>query len=301
VPQKGSVTSDLRATIFDQAGNLPIAEDGPTLFKKLTTFTMVASLQLSMISFKNILDFDPADHKFNIPTINTKINHLFVLATTRKRQLLDSERIQHTLAVYDRIKQPEPWAQWVRIQIDKFDDGLILVCQDFMNSATLKYNKIITSSVVGGFKGSVSTIQEDIVAMVAGAGAAKRKRTPPSYDDKAATPNDQKPAFVNKKLPPFVKHYRSFPTNDATIYKVGDSKTWNNAMWYFCDCPTHRDKVKWHTHPTDTCRTCQRSKEGKSDNIANPPLLPMTKRIPPPLSPMTILMTLPDFLRLVSI
>jgi hypothetical protein len=174
---KSSVTGDLRATIFDQVGNIPLTEDGPALFKKLTTFTMVTSLQLSMISFKSILEFDPADYAFNVPpAINNKLNHLFVLATTRERQLLDAERIQHVLASYSNIEQPELWAQWVRIQIDKSDDGLILVAQDFMlNSAILKYNKI--NSTEGGFQGSVTTIQEDIVAMVGD--AAKRKRANP--------------------------------------------------------------------------------------------------------------------------
>ena len=37
------------------------------------------------------------------------------------------------------------------------------MCQDFMNSATMKYNKIITKE--GTFKGSVHTIQDDIVAL----------------------------------------------------------------------------------------------------------------------------------------
>jgi hypothetical protein len=263
---KSSISGDLRATIFDQVGNLPITDDGPTLFKKLTTFTMVASLQLSMISFKNILQFEPVDHKFNIPTINTKLNHLFVLATTRERQLLDSERIQHTLMIYSKIKQPEPWAMWVRIQVDKFDEGLIHVCQDFMNQATLKFNKI--TSTEGGFQGSNSTVQEDIVAMFT---AAKRKRLP------NATPHDIKPKDVNdtpfpaKKLPPFAKHFKANNAPDSQKFKVGDSKSWNDLTWYFCDCPNHRDKLKWHTHTAETCRTRQNWLENKGGRpAANP-------------------------------
>jgi hypothetical protein len=76
---------------------------------------------------------------------------------------------------------------------------------------------------------------------------------------------DAKGDFANKKLPPFVKHFRSSPANDATVYKAGNWKTWNNTTWYYCHCPTHRDKVKWHTHPTDTWRTRQRWKEGKTN------------------------------------
>jgi hypothetical protein len=72
----------------------------------------------------------------------------------------------------------------------------------------------------------------------------------------------------SKKLPPFIKHFKSSNTNGSTVYKVRDSKTWNNTTWYFCDCPTHRDKHKWHTHPTDTCRTRQKWKEGRSSSPA---------------------------------
>jgi hypothetical protein len=55
-------------------------------------------------------------------------------------------------------------------------------------------------------------------------------------------------------LPPFVKHFKSFSANDATKYKVGDTKTWNKLTWHFCDYPNHRDKQKWHTHAPDECR-----------------------------------------------
>ena len=96
---KASITGDLKATLFDQLGNLPAFEDGPTLFKRLTTFTMAASLELSMMAFKDILEFDPSTYKFNVPSINTKLAHLFVLATTRDRSLDESERVQHTLAL----------------------------------------------------------------------------------------------------------------------------------------------------------------------------------------------------------
>ena len=95
---KTSISGDLKSTLFSQVGNLPSHEDGPRLFAQLTTFIMSASLQLSMDSFKRILEFDPADNAFNITTINTKLNHLFVLANTGQRILGEPERIQHTLA-----------------------------------------------------------------------------------------------------------------------------------------------------------------------------------------------------------
>ena len=90
---KSSIKGSLRDTIFTQAGNLPNNTDGPSLFKKLTTFTSVASLQLSLLSFNNITEFNPLDHDFNISEINTKLSNLFVLATTQHRVLDESERI----------------------------------------------------------------------------------------------------------------------------------------------------------------------------------------------------------------
>ena len=162
---KSSIKGDLKDTIFTQFENLPAHEDGISLFKQLTTFTTVASLQLSMISFQNILNFDPSEYKFNIPLLNGKLIHLFVLATTQTRTLLASERIQHTINVYAKILQPEAWAQWVRNKIDSFEEGNITDCQDFMNSAVLKYNQIMGRD--GDFGGSITTVQDDIVAMIA--------------------------------------------------------------------------------------------------------------------------------------
>ena len=134
---------------------------------------MAESLQLSMDYFKRILEFDPTNNAFNITTINTKLNHLFVLATTRQRILGEPERIQHTLTAHARIKQPEEWAQWVRLQIDRFEEGIIPNAQSFMNSAALKYVKI-SANGSGSFGGSSTTISEDIVSMMA---AVSKKRT----------------------------------------------------------------------------------------------------------------------------
>ena len=78
-----------------------------------------------MISFQNILNFDRSEYKFNIPLLNGKLIHLFVLTTTQTRSLLASEHIQHTIIVYSKILQPEAWAQWVRSKVDSFEDGNI--------------------------------------------------------------------------------------------------------------------------------------------------------------------------------
>ena len=159
-----SIAGDLKSTIFSQSDNTPTDEDGISLFKILTSFTTVAYLQLSMISFNHVLNFDPSEFNFSIPKVNSNLFNLFLLATTKIRKLLDSERIQHTLNAYTKIKKPEVWAQWVRIQVDKF--GTIVKCQAFMNSALVKFN-CITGDTESSFKGSSNSIQEDIVTMYA--------------------------------------------------------------------------------------------------------------------------------------
>lgn len=159
-----SIKDSIRNTNFTQSGNIPTYVNGITLFKKLVTFTKVLSLQLSLLSFNSILEFNPFDHAFDVPTINTKLIILFTLATTQHRTLDNSEHIQHTINVYSKILQPEVWAQWMRFKIDSFEEGTITVCQDFVNSATMKYNKIVTKE--GSFKASVHTVQEDIIALI---------------------------------------------------------------------------------------------------------------------------------------
>ena len=257
---KKSLSGDLLNTLFGQTGNLPNYKDGPLLFKKLTLFTMTSSLQLSIISYNAIIAFDPKDCGFNIPLINTKLSHLFVLSNTSSRRMSDLEKVQHLLTIYSRIKQPEEWAQWIRVQIDKFDDGTLVNYQAFMNAAAIKYTKIVTCSENGEFGGSNHTIQEDIVAILA---TAKRKQ---DHDGKPTRSGNKKVEHpIQEKRPPFVQHFKSSSTPNATAYKVGDTKTWNGETYHFCDCPTHRDKIRWHTHSADSCRTRKKWMESQGN------------------------------------
>jgi hypothetical protein len=243
---KKSIDGDIKAMLFDQTGNMPSHQDGPCLFKLLTSFTIAASLQLSIMSFNQIVTFDPASCKFNIPQMNTKLTNLFMLATTNDRVLSAAEKIQHTLTAYSRIKQPEQWAQWVRAKVDQFDDGTLNNCQTFMNSAALKYVKI-SAEHAGSFQGRSTTLQDDIVAMV----AASTKRKAASVADKVPTKRSSAPPDKTS-FPPFVTHYKD-PSGKA--YKVGDTKEWNGVEYHFCDTPNHRHRHKWHPHSAGDCRT----------------------------------------------
>ena len=256
---KSSIKGALKDTIFTQIGNMPTHSDGNTLFKTLTSFTTVASLQLSMLSFQNILDFNPFDWEFNIPVINGKLIHLFTLATTQSRVLAKSERIQHTVNVYSKILQPEMWAQWVRNKIDFFEEGGITVCQDFMNSATMKYNKIACTT--SGFKGSVHTVHDDIVAMMAKSQPSNKRKQDNEIIDITKSPPTKK---VKRDTPPFMTHYKDAST--GIKYKVGDTKEYGGKTFYYCDAPTHLNKIKWHTHTTDSCRVRKLWLKSKTDN-----------------------------------
>jgi hypothetical protein len=274
---KKSITGDLRATLFEQASNLPAYADGPSFFKLMLSLTTVSSLQLSIISFNQILQFDPAIHHFNVPTINTKLSHLFTLAMTSSRLLAGAERIQHTLTVYQRIRQPKIWAQWIRNQVDSFEYRNITNCQAFMNMAVVKYNKIRVETEDHAFRGSASTLQEDIVAMMA---ASKRKRIP--------NPNDNKPKPVdndsNKErrnqtaLPSFARHFKGKEADGGKAFKVGDTKKWKDATWYYCDCPNHRDCIKWYTHTAEDCRTRKNWLDKGGAKLQPSPMLMLKKR-----------------------
>ena len=116
--------------------------------------------------------------------------------------------------MYSKILQPEVWAQWVRNKVDAFEDGNVTNCQDFMNSAVIKYNKI--SSTPDRFKGSVHTVQEDIIALVAAKVKVrsehndnKRKRETDDYDDKSSKK-------LGKSVPKFMNHFFNLPKESST-------------------------------------------------------------------------------------
>ena len=193
-----SITGDLSTTMFDQDGNMLSHHDGPSLLMKLLSFTMASSIQLSIQTVNQINNLEPADYQFNIPNINSKINHLFILATTGHRTLSDGKKMQHILTTYAKIKQPVAWAQWIQAQMDFFDNGQLSNAQAFMNQAVVKFTKI--SSMNEGFNGRSTSIQEDIVAMMATATAKTKTRQP-------TKPKEEGGKRPKTPLPPFAKWF----------------------------------------------------------------------------------------------
>ena len=106
-----------------------------------------------------------------------------------------------------------------------------------MNPITIKYNKIV--GVSGQFSGSITTVQEDIISMIAT--KQKQLKRKPSPDDA----DTRTPKTTKRDPPPFVTHYKS---SEGVKYKLGDKLDHDGTTFYFCDCPLHLNKLKWHTH-----------------------------------------------------
>ena len=112
-----------------------------------------------------------------------------------------------------------------------------------MNLADIQYKQILSSSN-GQFKGSITTVTEDIVAMMAN--ARKRKTSPSNNNDNNRDLKSQK-----RDTPPFLAHYQDSKGNK---YKVRYKKEFSGRTYFFCDCTFHRNRLRWHTHPADKCR-----------------------------------------------
>ena len=190
---KKSITGIIKTTIFDQLENIPDQDNGPTLFILMTQFTLSSAIQLSMLAFWQILNFDPHKYNYIIPTINTQLNHLFVMATTNNRIVSDAEKLQHIISTNDRIKQTESWAQWVGSTVERIEDGSLVHPQKILNNGALKYTKILASE--GKFSESSNTVQQDIVAML-GSFGGKKKKNPPQQLDKSSGNDQPQPLFM---------------------------------------------------------------------------------------------------------
>ena len=53
------------------------------------------------------------------------------------------------------------------------------------------------------------------------------------------------------------------------------------TTWHFCDCPHHRNRVKWHTFPAEGCRSSQNWLAAQSSGGDTP------TKPPPPIANMT--------------
>ena len=111
-----------------------------------------------------------------------------------------------------------------------------------MNSAAIKHLSITEKS---GFQGSLATKEEDIVTMLS---KIKKIVTPYSDIDKK---NDRVLDGIHKyTVPPFVKD----TVNGTIANEIGETKTWNKTLWYYCEFPNNHNGMCRHKHKATNCK-----------------------------------------------
>ena len=130
-----------------------------------------------------------------------------------------------------------------------------------MNPAAIKHLSIAKKP---GFQVSLATKEENTVAMLT---KIKKGVTPSSDIDKK---NDKSLDGARKyAVPPFVKD----TVNGTISNKVGDTKTWNTTLWYYCNFPNHRNGMRWNKHKASDCKSRLRHLQSNAlppaDNLAN--------------------------------
>jgi len=108
----------------------------------------------------------------------------------------------------------------------------------------VKLNKI--NSTENGVKGSVHTVQEDMVTLIATKATnkplKKKRRTQFKEEDDEADPPKKK---FSKESPPWLKHFKDL---NCTKHKIGDTKEFKGKIYHYCDTPSHCDRDKWRIH-----------------------------------------------------
>eukprot|EP00980_Cylindrotheca_fusiformis_P006392 scaffold1365_cov78-Cylindrotheca_fusiformis.AAC.1 len=239
---------------------------------RITKFSLASSLQMTIKAVTDIQNLNPANLSYKIPAINNKLAHLFIMASSGTDSITESAKIRHTLTLYAKIKQPESWAQWVRNKIDSFDEGTLTVCQNLMNSAAIKQMKIIADE--GSFSGRSTSLQEDVIAMVAMKAKQPVAKAKPAANKGKKKDKSDDESSSSKKSPPFVKHWKAPDAEGGTRYKVGDTKVFEGDTYHFCNATTHRGGYRWHMHSPDNCRVRQSwllSSPAPSANAADVP------------------------------
>ena len=79
------LTGYIKNQMFSQISNVPIMDDGVSWSIHKTKLAMSSAIQISMSVFKHILIFNPKEYNYHITNINTQLNHLFFLDTTKTR------------------------------------------------------------------------------------------------------------------------------------------------------------------------------------------------------------------------
>lgn len=127
-------------------------------------------------------------------------------------------------------------------QRDNYNEDTITNYQDFMNKAVIKYKKIVCIS--RQCQGSITTVQEDIIALLAQNHRQNKCNPIQNKNENANTKT------IKREPTSFVTHYKK---SQGIKYKLGNTLDSNVTTSYFCDCPLRRNKLKRHTHHPNKC------------------------------------------------
>ena len=174
---KGSLTGDALTSIFNTPGNAPAHDDGIELLFKCTKLSTVSSVRLANQAVNDLNNYCPSTKNFVIPDIFEDIAKSFIIIAS-SRSLLDTDKITYALSIIKKIKQPTPFARFTERKEDEYDAGSLLNYNSFSQEVLLQYKKIKTDDPEHKFRGSLSTVHEDIVAMYTKVQAATTKSAP---------------------------------------------------------------------------------------------------------------------------
>ena len=72
----------------------------------------------------------------------------------------------------------------------------------------------------------------------------------------------------------FVDFRARISDQKTTVDKITNTKAFKEVTYYFCDAPSHRDKMKWHRHSADKCRTRKKWLEKQTESNKHDELSP---------------------------
>ena len=99
--------------------------------------------------------------------------------------------------------------------------------------------------------------------------AKKKQKLKPAAN--LSTSHDSNPDTKKwVKFPPFARYFNQTSDPDYQKYKVDDINIFNGVTYSLYDFPTHEDKLKYHTHTAETCRTHRLCLESKNDTSTSP-------------------------------
>lgn len=263
---KASIGEPLYSSIFREV----VPEDGPTLFVMVTRRSSVTALSTAMNAEEQLKTLDPSSFKFDLIAVNTKITQLFDQAAI-VMPLSDAKKRICILSIYNKIKEPSEWHQWVSRMTENIEDSTpanVISPDDLMAKAETKVSNIQQMPTNPWKQASTITQWQQVVALVNKKNLSSttnpkgNRRTNPTKPEKDGENDD--PNATQKRYPPFVTHWKD--KSSGKSYKKGDTKQWEGETWYYCPCKHRPKNNRWHKHKPQVCTVLKRYEQGQTNS-----------------------------------